>query len=66
MNPPPDGQFDPVFNDVEAETALPVGDGEFMRVGPLSEQGTTAPAGGEAYSSGGVLRQMAVSYTHLR
>jgi len=55
---PPDGQFDPVFNDVEAETAMPIGHGEFMRAGPISEQDTLVPEGGDARSSGGNLRQM--------
>ena len=58
MTPPSDGQFDPVFNDVEAETALPIGHGEFMRAGPVSEQDVLVPEGGEATSSGGILRQM--------
>jgi len=58
MTPPPDGQFDPVFNDVEAETALPLGHGEFMRAGPVSEQDTLVPEGGDAYAAGGILRQM--------
>jgi len=52
---PPDG-FDPVFNDVEGQTALPIGDGEFMRVGPVADAG--APEGGEAFGSGGNLRRM--------
>jgi peptide/nickel transport system permease protein len=56
---PPDGRFDPVFDDVEAETALPIGHGEFMRVGPVSEQDLRVPEGGEALSSGGNLRRMA-------
>ena len=53
-----DEGFDPVFNDVENETALPIGHGEFMRAGPISEQDPLVPEGGEALSSGGNLRRM--------
>jgi len=51
---PADG-FDPVFNDVERETTLPIGDGEFMRVGPVAD---VAPEGGDVQSSGSNLRRM--------
>ena len=52
---PPDG-FDPVFNDVEGQTALPIGTGEFMRVGSIVDE--TVPEGGEAHGSGSNLRRM--------
>jgi peptide/nickel transport system permease protein len=52
---PPDG-FDPVFNDVEGETSLPIGSGEFIRPGSLVDE--AVPEGGEAFSSGSNLRRM--------
>ena len=57
---PPDG-FDPVFNDVEGQTSLPIGDGEFMRAGSISD--SDVPEGGEAYGSGGNLRRMGRVFT---
>lgn len=59
MTEPSDGRFDPVFNDVENETALPMGHGEFVRARPISDRDALPPAGGEASSSGGMGRQMA-------
>jgi peptide/nickel transport system permease protein len=56
--PRDDASFDPLFNDVENETALPIGDGEFMRAGPISDQDPAVPEGGEALASGGNLRRM--------
>ena len=32
-----DSSFDPVFNDIESETTLPIGTGEFMRVGSVTD-----------------------------
>jgi peptide/nickel transport system permease protein len=59
MTTPGEGKFDPVFNDVEAETTLPIGGAEFMRVGSVSDEDGATPEGGEAVSSGGNLRRMA-------
>ena len=53
-----DGPFDPVFNDYESETSLPIGGAEIMRVGEMDDFDVAVPEGGEARSSGGNLRQM--------
>ena len=45
MTIPHDEPFDPVFNDIENETALPIGDGEFMRAGPISSRTPSSPKG---------------------
>jgi peptide/nickel transport system permease protein len=52
----PDGTFDPVFNDVERETSLPMGDGEFISVGNFDGAGR---GGGDARSTGGNFRRIA-------
>ena len=57
---PPDGSFDPVFNDVEREVVLPVGDGETIGIGSFDDR---SPEGGEAKASGGNLRQMGRVFT---
>lgn len=58
-----DGRFDPVFNDIESETALPIGGGETMRVGEMDMVDPPVPMGGEARSTGGNLRQMGRVFT---
>jgi len=52
----PDGSFDPVFNDVERETSLPIGHGEFISAGSFDAAG---PTGGEASVNGGNFRRIA-------
>ena len=53
-----DGTMDPVFNDVESEVGLPIGDGEVLRAIDLEGSRAPVPEGGESTSSGGNLRQM--------
>jgi len=49
---------DPVFNDDERQTPLPIGTGPTMTSGQLSEGDALIPEGGESRSTGGILRQM--------
>ena len=53
-----DGTMDPVFNNVESEVGLPIGDGEVLRAIDLEGSRAPVPEGGESTSSGGNLRQM--------
>jgi peptide/nickel transport system permease protein len=56
MTDPEGPDIDPVFNDEEDRTPLPVGMGPTMTEGQMSD---VAPAGGEARSTGTIFRQMA-------
>ncbi len=59
MSDPEDFRPDPVFNDEEDRTPLPIGGGPTMTGGQLSESEALIPEGGESTSTGGVLTQMA-------
>ncbi len=49
---------DPIFNDEEDHTPLPIGNGPTMTGGELIESEALVPEGGEARTTGGILRQM--------